>query len=109
VVWGVDSPWLWGANVGHLWRTTGDINRISLNQNDSRSIFKITSNIESVIVLLANWWRIMDILDAQDGLEQYAGPGGWNGTSLFVSSYIFFSLSSPSLLFISLHIVEFVV
>lgn len=27
VVWGVDSPWLWGANVGHLWRTTGDINR----------------------------------------------------------------------------------
>jgi alpha-galactosidase len=52
VVWGVDSPWLWGANVGHLWRTTGDIN--------------------------ANWWRIMDILDAQEGLEQYAGPGGWN-------------------------------
>ena len=23
--WGVNEPWTWGADVGNLWRTTGDI------------------------------------------------------------------------------------
>jgi alpha-galactosidase len=23
--WGDNKPWIWGAKVGHLWRTTGDI------------------------------------------------------------------------------------
>ncbi len=23
--WGDNKPWLWATNVGHLWRTTGDI------------------------------------------------------------------------------------
>jgi alpha-galactosidase len=50
--WGSTQPWLWAQGIGHLWRTTGDIQ--------------------------ANWNSIMDILDRQVGLEQYAGPGGWN-------------------------------
>ncbi|RQW04231.1 carbohydrate-binding protein, partial [candidate division KSB1 bacterium] len=50
--WGSTQPWLWARGIGHLWRTTGDIQ--------------------------ANWGSIMSILDSQVGLEKYAGPGGWN-------------------------------
>jgi alpha-galactosidase len=50
--WGQDSVWTWGAGVGNSWRTTSDIQ--------------------------ANFGSIMSILDQQVGLEQYAGPGGWN-------------------------------
>ena len=50
--WGSTQPWTWAQGIGHLWRTTGDIQ--------------------------ANWASIMSILDQQVGLEQYAGPGGWN-------------------------------
>ncbi len=50
--WGEDEVHTWGAAVGHLWRTTGDI--------------------------WADWDRVMSILDQQVGLERYSGPGGWN-------------------------------
>ncbi len=50
--WGRNKPWLWARGVGHLWRTTGDI-------EDS-------------------WESVLKILDLQVGLEGYAGPDGWN-------------------------------
>jgi len=50
--WGQNQPWLWGADVGHLWRTTGDI---SANYNSMSNIAK--HNLT---------------------LAQYAGPGHWN-------------------------------
>ncbi|MBB4688655.1 NPCBM/NEW2 domain-containing protein [Amycolatopsis jiangsuensis] len=51
--WGENQPWLWGRDAGaQLWRTTGDI-------SDS-------------------WTSMTGILDQQDGLEKYSGPGGWN-------------------------------
>lgn len=50
--WGSTQPWLWARGIGHLWRTTGDIQ--------------------------PTWESIMRILDLQVGLEKYAGPGGWN-------------------------------
>jgi alpha-galactosidase len=50
--WGSTQPWLWARGIGHLWRTTGDIQ--------------------------ATWKSMTDILDSQVGLEKYAGPGGWN-------------------------------
>jgi alpha-galactosidase len=50
--WGQDAVWEWGAPVGNSWRNTGDIQ--------------------------ANFGSIMGILDSQVGLENYAGPGGWN-------------------------------
>lgn len=61
--WGNDSPWEWGATVGHLWRTTGDI----------FNCFDCIEDHES-------WksWGVMQILDQQDGLRKYAGPGHWN-------------------------------
>ena len=58
--WGNSRPWTWAEDVGHLWRTTNDI----LDCWDCRR----------------EWggmgWTI--ILDAQVGLEKYAGPGHWN-------------------------------
>jgi len=50
--WGYEDVHSWGAEIGHLWRTTEDI--------------------------MDNWDRVMWILDEQVGLESYSGPGGWN-------------------------------
>src|SRR4051812_4711353 len=50
--WGENKPWTWGADVGHLWRTTGDIKD--------------------------NWAKMVQILKANAPLAQYAGPGHWN-------------------------------
>jgi len=58
--WGTNKPWLWGKGIGHLWRTTGDIQDCWDCKRD--------------------WggygWTL--ILDMQVGLESYAGPGHWN-------------------------------
>ena len=61
--WGTDAPWKWAQNVGHLWRTTGDI-----------------FNCFDCIKDHGTWkaWGVMQILDKQEGLRQYAGPGHWN-------------------------------
>jgi alpha-galactosidase len=61
--WGNDKPWEWGPTVGHLWRTTGDIYNCFDCINDHGS-----------------WksWGVMQIVDKQDGLRKYAGPGHWN-------------------------------
>lgn len=61
--WGNDKPWVWGPSVGHLWRTTGDV-----------------YNCFDCIKDHGSWksWGVMQILDKQDGLRKYAGPGHWN-------------------------------
>ena len=58
--WGSTKPWLWAKDVGNLWRTTGDI----IDKWDGK----------------AKWGGngVVQILDLQDGLESYAGPGHWN-------------------------------
>lgn len=50
--WGTSKPWEWAGEVGHLWRTTGDI--------------------------VDRWDAMMDIFDKQKDLAKYAGPGKWN-------------------------------
>jgi alpha-galactosidase len=51
--YGWDAVWEWAPALGgNLWRTTGDIN--------------------------PHWDRIYAILEQQEGLEAYAGPGHWN-------------------------------
>lgn len=50
--WGDNKPWEWAKEVGHLWRTTGDIRD--------------------------NWNSMIHILDLNKDLAQYAGPGHWN-------------------------------
>jgi alpha-galactosidase len=61
--WGNNKPWDWGKNIGHLWRTTGDI-----------------TNCFDCVVDHGDWksWGILQILDMQNGLRQYAGPDHWN-------------------------------
>jgi alpha-galactosidase len=60
--WGQSQPWTWAASVGNLWRTTGDI-----GQCWEKKACK------------AEWVTgVMNILDLQVGLEEYAGPGHWN-------------------------------
>jgi len=61
--WGNHAPWLWAKNVGQLWRTTTDIHAgfaQDLN-NGTWSSF-----------------GVLHILDLQDHIRQYAGPGHWN-------------------------------
>ncbi|PBC65674.1 alpha-galactosidase [Streptomyces sp. Tue6028] len=50
--WGENKPWEWAADVGHLWRTTGDI-------SDS-------------------WGSMLSILKQNLPLAPHAGPGHWN-------------------------------
>ena len=57
--WGNNKPWEWAKDVGHLWRTTGDITDCY--------------NCEGEYDLGMRF-----ILKLQEGLEKYAGPGHWN-------------------------------
>jgi alpha-galactosidase len=50
--WGENDPWLWAKDVGHLWRTTGDISD--------------------------NWGSMLGIVKQNMVLAEYAGPGHWN-------------------------------
>jgi alpha-galactosidase len=58
--WGSTKPWLWAQGIGHLWRTTGDIQDC---WDCSRS-----------------WggMGLIHIIDLQADLHPYAGPGHWN-------------------------------
>ncbi len=61
--WGNSQPWLWGAQMGHLWRTTGDICAIFDGFEDHGTYKNL---------------GVLQILDLQDTLRTYAGPDGWN-------------------------------
>ena len=50
--WGENQPWLWAADTGHLWRTTGDISD--------------------------TWSSMLDIFKRNAALAPYGGPGHWN-------------------------------
>ncbi len=58
--WGVDKPWLWGRQMGQLWRTAGDLVPCWDCKTD--------------------WGGagVLPTLDRQVGLQSYGGPGGWN-------------------------------
>ncbi len=66
--WGTAKPWEWASDVGHLWRTSGDI-------YDSWDGYKMWE---------MGWKRILDLQSdlvkdwGPNGLAQYAGPGHWN-------------------------------
>jgi alpha-galactosidase len=63
--WGDNQPWEWAQNVGHLWRTTGDIyNCFDCEYNHG------------------TWssWGVLQIIEMRnnDTLRKVAGPGHWN-------------------------------
>jgi alpha-galactosidase len=61
--WGDNKPWLWAKDVGNSWRTTGDI-----------------VNCFDCVEDHGTWksWGVLQILDMQKDLRQYAGPDHWN-------------------------------
>ena len=61
--WGTAKPWEWAADVGHSWRTTGDIYPCWDCEMSHGSFSS---------------YGVLRILDKQAGLRQYAGPGHWN-------------------------------
>jgi alpha-galactosidase len=57
--WGTNDPAKWARSAGaHMWRTTGDI--------------------------ADSWESMMGIVRLQAGLEDYAGPNGWNDPDMLV-------------------------
>ena len=61
--WGDNRPWEWGKNIGHLWRTTGDV----------------TACFDCVVDH-GSWksWGIMKIVEMREGIRVYSGPDHWN-------------------------------
>ncbi|WP_291530586.1 glycoside hydrolase family 27 protein [Bacteroides sp. UBA939] len=61
--WGTSKPWKWAAETGHSWRTTGDIYNCfdCIDQHPGFAAY-----------------GVLQILDMQEGLRKYAGPGHWN-------------------------------
>jgi alpha-galactosidase len=65
--WGPREPWTWAPQIGaQLWRTTWDI----------RDIWQGEYNDDHL--------GIMDIVDRQVGLAEFAGPGHWNDPDMLV-------------------------
>ena len=64
--WGTAKPWLWAKNTGNLWRTTGDI-WDSFSTKDK-----------------AHDWAhpVTEIVDMNEPLWSYAGPGHWNDADM---------------------------
>ncbi len=66
--WGQNKPWEWASDVGHMWRTTGDI----YSSYDGRKGWE------------NGWKRILDmqysLVDnvGADGINKFSGPGHWN-------------------------------
>jgi len=61
--WGDNKPWEWAKDVGHAWRTTGDIYPCWNCEHSHGSWSSL---------------GVLPILDKQAGLRRYAGPGHWN-------------------------------
>lgn len=60
--WGSNKPWEWAAEVGHSWRTTGDITARFGGTAQQRG-----------------WGQsVLSIIDQNEPLREYAGPGHWN-------------------------------
>lgn len=57
--WGTAKPWLWAQQTGNLWRTTGDID----DKWEGKYDYKL---------------GIMSIVDRNEPLYPFAGPGHWN-------------------------------
>jgi alpha-galactosidase len=61
--WGNTQPWLWGKEIGQLWRISGDITPCFDCVVDHGSYKD---------------WGIMKIVDLRNDIRKYAGPNGWN-------------------------------
>lgn len=61
--WGDNDPWLWGKELGHSWRATGDIYNCwdcAFNHGSWASL------------------GVLKIIDKRDNIRKYSGPGHFN-------------------------------
>jgi alpha-galactosidase len=63
--WGVTKPWKWAKDIGHSWRTTGDI-----ADNFDHGLYADDGKVWGGGVLVT--------LDMQRTLQPYSGKGQWN-------------------------------
>lgn len=68
--WGGSKPWEWAGDVGHLWRTTGDITDCYDCQQRWERGWKVILDLQVSLV--------QPHTGQNDGIEKYAGPGRWN-------------------------------
>lgn len=61
--WGSNKPWEWAQEVGHQWRTTGDIG-LSFSEQIVHGTWEQNS--------------VLRCIDLNEPLRKYAGPGHWN-------------------------------
>jgi alpha-galactosidase len=61
--WGENAPWEWAGDVGHLWRTTGDISPVFDGKIDH-----------------GTWMSngVMSIVEMRGDIRSASGPGHWN-------------------------------
>ena len=67
--WGQSKPWEWAGEVGHSWRTTGDI---------GVGFLPISQRYDEEGNPVWTPLGVMAIVDMNEPLRQYAGPGHWN-------------------------------
>lgn len=73
--WGDRQPWLWAKKAGgHLWRTTADV-------RDKWKSLKAPKNAHD---LHGSGAGILDIVNINAELADYAGPNGWNDPDMLV-------------------------
>jgi len=65
--WGFSKPWEWAKEVGQLWRSAGDVGKLF----DGYKQFPTWQTL-----------GMMKVLDLQDTLYKYSGPGHWNDADL---------------------------
>ena len=66
--WGLRDPWTWADSIGgHYWRTTWDIRDKWYSDN--------YNNLEN---------GLLNTLDINAPLAEYAGPGGWNDPDMLI-------------------------
>lgn len=58
--WGQSQPWTWAKGIGHIWRTSGDI----ITAFEGKAYY--------------GGEGLLNIIDRNADLWQYAGPGHWN-------------------------------
>jgi len=70
--WGVGSPHLWGARLGHSWRTATDLFAVwdAAHARDLR--------------LPPLFGNVLDAVDRQASLAQHAEPGGYNDLDMLL-------------------------
>jgi alpha-galactosidase len=85
--WGISNPWTWAQDVGNLWRTTGDItdswSNEGVKKGQSMAAFGpppagAPEGFEPPLAPVDMFLGFLQILDRQENLADYAGPGHWN-------------------------------